>query len=91
MKRTLALPLLGGLLAAAHPAAHSVAVTFDDLPFADPSVADAGTRALAANKQIQKMLRLYSAPAIGFVNETKIQSLGSAGIAIVKSWNRGSL
>ena len=66
-----------------------VALTFDDLPFADAvHEHSAEAKALTANAQIQSVLRQYSAPAIGFVNEAKVQSLGKAGLLILKSWNR---
>jgi peptidoglycan/xylan/chitin deacetylase (PgdA/CDA1 family) len=76
--------------AAAQPASHTVAMTFDDLPLVDASDAAADrAKALAANEQVQRALRRYAAPAIGFVNEAKVENLGPVGIAILKSWNRG--
>lgn len=78
-------------MAAAQQPSRSVALTFDDLPFAERSDArSAAGRALTSNQRIQRALRRYSAPAIGFVNEAKVEALGPAGLAIVKSWNRGS-
>lgn len=68
----------------------TVALTFDDLPLADASDPPAAeARALAANSKIQRALRRYSAPATGFVNEARVESLGPAGIPILNSWNRG--
>lgn len=71
----------------------TVAMTFDDLPFAGalPANPAADQRmALKANKAIQRALRVHSAPAIGFVNESKLRELGTAGLTILKSWNQGS-
>ncbi len=71
---------------------HSVAITFDDLPFVH--AADAGAvadpaAALAASNTIQDALRRHSAPATGFVNESKVENLGGTGKAIVAAWNTG--
>jgi peptidoglycan/xylan/chitin deacetylase (PgdA/CDA1 family) len=77
-------------MATAQPSMRSVALTFDDLPFADAGDAHtARDKALTANKQIQDALERYSAPAIGCVNEARVRRLGPAGLAILKSWNRG--
>lgn len=79
-------------VAVAGPASRTVAITFDDLPFADPRD---GTqmvyvaRALDSSKRIQRALRRHSAPAIGFVNEVKVERLGRTGTEILKSWNSG--
>jgi peptidoglycan/xylan/chitin deacetylase (PgdA/CDA1 family) len=71
----------------------SIALTFDDLPFADtvqPGSAIEQARALRASAKIQSALQRHSAPAIGFVIESKVQELGAAGRQIVRSWNHGS-
>ena len=89
--RLTALALFVASTATAQPVSRTVALTFDDLPLADPGDAHAAeARALAANRHVLRALRRYSAPATGFVNETKVESLGPAGIAILNSWNRGS-
>lgn len=90
----LALTSLLGVPAAIaqQPTPRSVAVTFDDLPFAHAAnattVADP-TIALEASAKIQEALCRYSAPAIGFVNEDKVENLGETGMAILKAWNSG--
>lgn len=71
----------------------SIALTFDDLPFADavrPGTVADRARALRANAQIQEALKHYGAPATGFVIERKVEDLGPAGRQILASWNRGS-
>ena len=79
-------------VAAAQQPGRTVALTFDDLPFA--SATEEGrrneARALEANRRIQRPLRRHSIPAVGFVNESKAQALGPAGTAILRSWNRGT-
>jgi len=90
----LLLIVLGLLLAASGASAQPrlVALTFDDLPFADPGHGDPRAdqaRALRASKAIQRALRRHGAPAIGFVNEGKVQNLGKAGVAVLRSWNAG--
>jgi peptidoglycan/xylan/chitin deacetylase (PgdA/CDA1 family) len=82
--------LVAASVATAQPLPRSVALTFDDLPFADAGDGPlAQAQAIAANREVQNTLRRYSAPAIGFVNETRVATLGAVGTAIVKSWNRG--
>jgi peptidoglycan/xylan/chitin deacetylase (PgdA/CDA1 family) len=79
--------------AAREPASRSVAITFDDLPFAhanDAAAGDDAAVAVRASSRILDALRRHSAPATGFVNEAKVEKLGDAGIAILKSWNRGA-
>jgi peptidoglycan/xylan/chitin deacetylase (PgdA/CDA1 family) len=84
---------VAGPPAVAQQALRSVALTFDDLPFVGPDDMDGrthGAAALRASKRIQAALRRHAAPATGFVNEDKVQGLGSTGIAILRSWNRGA-
>ena len=84
--------VLAGPPATAQQAPRSVALTFDDLPFAGPDDMDGrshGAAALRASKRIQAALRRHAAPATGFATESKVQRLGGTGIAILRSWNRG--
>lgn len=88
--RLTALALFCASTATAQPMSRTVALTFDDLPLADPSDAHAAeARALATNRQVLRVLRRYAAPATGFVNEAQVERLGPAAIAILNSWNRG--
>ncbi len=78
--------------ASAQVPSRSVALTFDDLPFVypgDEQARSAAARALVASRQIQRALLRHGAPATGFVNESKLHELGDAGVAILRSWNRG--
>jgi peptidoglycan/xylan/chitin deacetylase (PgdA/CDA1 family) len=77
--------------AAAQQPSRTVALTFDDLPYANATEAGRrnAARALEANRGIQRPLKRYSIPAVGFVNESKVQALGAPATVILKSWNRG--
>jgi peptidoglycan/xylan/chitin deacetylase (PgdA/CDA1 family) len=73
-----------------NPAGRTVAMTFDDLPMANPR-RDAQPLAAAkeANRRILATLERYRAPATGFVNEVNIQNLGPGGDRLLNGWNRG--
>ncbi|NVN44600.1 polysaccharide deacetylase family protein [Asaia siamensis] len=73
---------------------HQVAVTFDDLPYVMPgktSRSDNRKDALAANRAILAALRHDAVPVTAFVNEDKVQALGSPGTEILAQWNQGAL
>lgn len=80
------------LLAAQVPM-RTVAMTFDDLPHAPNSGADAGPVALAtaaeSNRRILAALKRYGAPATGFVNERHVRTIGPAAARLLAGWNRG--
>lgn len=71
-----------------------VAMTFDDLPYANEgsalSQAQAGA-AVASQRRIVRALRRGRVPATGFVNENKIPALGPAGSRLLAEWNKGLL
>ncbi|MFN8010767.1 MAG: polysaccharide deacetylase family protein [Holophagaceae bacterium] len=84
-RRPLAL-ILSACLALPLAAQKRVALTFDDLPFAPPSVALAAQRALTA--KLLGALRRHRAPAIGFVNEDKLFVKGEVDgrIGLLEAW-----
>ncbi len=66
--------------------ARTLALTFDDLPFA-PRVPEL-TRAREQTRQLLAALQQASAPAIGFVNEDKLLAPGElqARVALLEAW-----
>jgi peptidoglycan/xylan/chitin deacetylase (PgdA/CDA1 family) len=85
-------------------AERTVAITLDDLPyvyrggefdrrdFQDPGiVASYRKEAIRAHRRIVRALRRAKAPAIGFVNEDKVEVLGSVGPQLLADWNQGLL
>jgi peptidoglycan/xylan/chitin deacetylase (PgdA/CDA1 family) len=69
----------------------SVAVTVDDLPGAVPGTGSSIGNLKdfqKINRAIPQILRAHHAPAIGFVNEWKLQVLGErdARVALLQSW-----
>ena len=67
-----------------------VAITFDDLPFADMS--DEGrAEAVKADKAIRRALVRRRVPATGFVTEKHVQALGKDGPAMLRAWLRDGL
>ena len=75
----------------------TVAITIDDLPYEwhDPSLhrlnlADAA-RAALVNQKILAGLARHRAPVTGFVNQLKVEQLGTEqGTAMLKPWTSGS-
>jgi peptidoglycan-N-acetylglucosamine deacetylase len=75
----------------------TVAITIDDLPYEwhDPTihkldVSDA-TQAALVNKKILAALARHKAPVTGFVNQLKVEQLGTEqGTAMLKPWTSGS-
>ncbi len=88
MKRTLLIVLLLGLLtplparsgfrARAQTTARTMAVTFDDLPYVKMGEGPYVTRAQAATEKILNTLKKHKVPAVGFVNEHKLEVAGRA-------------
>jgi peptidoglycan/xylan/chitin deacetylase (PgdA/CDA1 family) len=72
------------------PAGRTVAITFDDLPIANPK-RDALPLAAATevNRQILAALKRHRAPATGFVNEFHINDIGPGADRLLNGWNRG--
>ncbi len=84
--------LVGALVAyAQNVSPRTIALTFDDLPFAVPGN-DQASGKLAdvqrANARILKVLAAHHAPAIGFVNEIKLNVDGErdARAAVLQQW-----
>jgi peptidoglycan/xylan/chitin deacetylase (PgdA/CDA1 family) len=79
-----------GAFAQDNQTVRTVAMTFDDLPMANP---ERDTQSLAAatviNRRIIAALRRYRAPATGFVNEMKIKKIGPGADRLLLDWNRG--
>lgn len=74
-------------------ATRSVAITFDDLPFAhadDPNPA-LREQARKTDATIRRALARHAVPATGFVNEAKVRSIGVAGTDILQAWTVGDL
>lgn len=74
------------------PHDRTVAITFDDLPYA--RAGDAGGQELAAvaratNEAILAGLAVRNVPAIGFVVERRVQALGEIGQTLLEPWNTG--
>jgi len=68
----------------------SVALTFDDLPAAGTT--DAST-IKSINQRILSALRRHNAPAIGFVNTSKLPAQGPSGVdaSVLEDWLRQGL
>jgi len=89
------LVILAGIgLARAEPM-KSVAITFDDLPFAGAVGARLGNispvEVAARNSEVLATLRRHRAPAIGFVVETAVQGVGRPATGILEAWTREGL
>ena len=66
----------------------TMAVTIDDLPFVNPVGADFLSKAERATTAILRGLRTHQAPAIGFVNESRLHATGEVDqrIALLEQW-----
>jgi peptidoglycan/xylan/chitin deacetylase (PgdA/CDA1 family) len=84
-------------LAGAWAQGKTVAITIDDLPYEwhDPNIhklesSDAG-QAAVVNQKILAALSRHKAPVTGFVNQLKVEQLGTEqGTAMLKPWTSGS-
>ncbi|MGH9753859.1 MAG: polysaccharide deacetylase family protein [Blastocatellia bacterium] len=65
-----------------------MAVTIDDLPYVNPAQLAYLPNARRATNDILRALKLHRAPAVGFVNEGKLQAAGEieARTALLKQW-----
>lgn len=65
-----------------------MAVTFDDLPYIAAGQPPNLRNAQRATREILRVLTAHHAPAIGFVNEEKLQIRGEvdARIALLQQW-----
>ena len=65
-----------------------MAVTIDDLPFVNPGGTNFLTNAQRATTKILRSLRTHQAPAIGFVNESRLHAPGEVDqrIALLQQW-----
>ena len=65
-----------------------MAVTIDDLPFVNPGGTNFLTNAQRATPRILRSLRTHQAPAIGFVNESRLHATGEVDqrIALLQQW-----
>ena len=83
--KAMALAPLGMAMGAWAPAAqHSIALTFDDLPYAGPPSAGSLSSARRVTEQIVRTLSLWRTPATGFVDETRLNAPGEA--ALLRAW-----
>lgn len=67
-----------------------VAITFDDLPFANATTENID-EAVQADRAIRRALARHRAPATGFVTELNVQALADSGPAILRGWLRDGL
>lgn len=95
LRVSLLLLLTLGLALGAHGQSRTVAVTVDDLPYGwydttyKLNTADAKQAALV-NQQILAALEQHKAPVTGFVNQLKVEQLGTEqGTAMLKPWTSG--
>ncbi len=92
MIRPLLLSLLVFFLAALSQAQtrpqRTMAITIDDLPFANPGGANFLSKARRATAAILRSLKEHRAPAIGFVNESRLHAPGEIDqrIALLQQW-----
>ncbi|WP_242187613.1 polysaccharide deacetylase family protein [Sphingomonas sp. CARO-RG-8B-R24-01] len=68
-----------------------VAITFDDLPYANDGSTVSPDAAIAAQRNIVSALRRARVPATGFVNEDKVKALGPVGPRLLADWNKSLL
>jgi peptidoglycan/xylan/chitin deacetylase (PgdA/CDA1 family) len=66
----------------------TIALTFDDLPYMTVEPADYVRNAERVTDEILRVLRVHNAPAVGFVNEVKLDVPGEtdARVAVLKQW-----
>lgn len=69
-------------------AQRTMAITIDDLPYVSLGHPQYLPHAQRATKEILRVLQAHRAPAIGFVNENKLQATGEvdARIALLQQW-----
>jgi len=95
MKRTLLIVLLFAVVtsAQAQKPKHTIAVTFDDLPFIAMGEGDYLTRARAATTKILKTLKKHKVPAVAFVNEHMLEHATEreARIALLRDWVKNGM
>jgi len=70
--------------------ARTVAITIDDLPLAGVDEAAPGTptkaEMLAVNRDLLRGLKSHGAAATGFVVQSRVDSAGDTGLAILRRW-----
>jgi len=84
--------LIGGSPAASRQPqdARVVAITFDDLPFANAAAIERA-EAVEADRAIRRTLVRRRVPATGFVTEDNVRALGPDGPAILRGWLQDGL
>ena len=84
----LILALMVGATAQTQKAPRKMALTFDDLPYVTRDRGELLPKARRATTEILRILKAHHAPAVGFVNEVKLQVPGEidARIALLKQW-----
>ncbi len=85
-----------GLAVAMEPPKRTVAVTFDDLPYTGVTAESAGRTVAVAdaqlvNEAIRTMLVDQGIPALAFVTEQNVLTLGEEGERVVRRWVRSGL
>jgi peptidoglycan/xylan/chitin deacetylase (PgdA/CDA1 family) len=89
LKPLIAILLLSlSAIAQTNKPSRKMAVTFDDLPFVAAGQSAYLPSARRATKEILRVLQTQHVPAVGFVNEGKLQAAGEADarIALLKQW-----
>src|SRR5689334_2603677 len=88
LKFTLLIVFLLGLITSAHgqTARRTMAVTFDDLPYVNMGGGVYIKNARVATAKILSTLKQHKVPAIGFVNEGKLEYSREERIALLRQW-----
>lgn len=75
-------------LVAQPQATRTMAVTFDDLPYVAVASADYVRDAQRVTNEILRALRTHHAPAVAFVNESRVHAPGEmdARVAVLRQW-----
>jgi peptidoglycan/xylan/chitin deacetylase (PgdA/CDA1 family) len=74
-----------GVLSQAPPA-RTIAITMDDLPYVNIEGGDYVAHAAPATARILEALRARGAPAVGFVNENKLEGDAERRTALLQQW-----
>src|SRR6185503_8088740 len=93
LKPTLTIVFLLALITSAHgqTARRTMAVTFDDLPYVNFGNGTYIKNARAATVKILSTLKKHKVPAVGFVNEGKLENAREERIALLRQWVDGGM
>lgn len=93
MKHILLLIFIVAFVASAQAQTRTMAVTIDDLPYARIGDAAYLSSAQAATAKILNTLRKHKVPAVGFVNERKLEPANEreARVALLRDWVKSGM